>query len=226
MSRTSAARIVRAAGLSRLKALDPPEPDNRYEHPAPGDVLHADIKKLARFQSPGHRTTGDRALGRGAGAVYDYLFIAVDDHARIAFVRRYPDETRHSAADFLDRTFYAMRHLGYPVPRLLTYNVGCFSSGLCRRVYERHRVSHRTTRPYRPRTNGKAERFIQTLLREWSYARTSQTADQRHDALSAWLTWYDERRPHTALNGFAPTQRLPNVFGYDTRTCHGRLSFA
>jgi len=216
ISKTSVARIVKDAGLSRLRALDPPEPDNRYEHPAPGDMLHVDIKKLARFHAPGHRVTHTRANGRSQGAGFDYLFVAVDDHSRLAMVGVYPDETKRSAADFLDRALCAMERLGAPVQRVLTDNGKCFASDLARAVYAQHNASHRTTRPYRPRTNGKAERFIQTLLREWAYATTYTTADQRNAALLPWLRWYNEQRPHASLQGCAPITRLPNVLGNDS----------
>lgn len=216
ISKTSVARIVKEAGLSRLRTLDPPEPHNRYEYPAPGDMLHVDIKKLAKFETPGHRVTGTRTTGCSRGAGFDYVFVAVDDHRRLALVGIYPDETQHSAADFLERAFQTMQHLGAPVRSVLTDNAKCFTSSLVRNVCEQHKVRHRTTRPYRPRTNGKAERFIQTLLREWAYSKTYQKAQERNSALEAWLRWYNEERPHTAIQGRPPITRLPNVLGLDS----------
>ena len=180
---------------------------------APG--AEVDLKKLARFQAPGHRVTNTRANGRSTGAGFDYLFVAVDDHSRLAFVGVYPDETKRSAADFLDRALHAMCRMGTPVRRVLTDNGKCFASDMARAAYDRHDAQHRTTRPYRPRTNGKAERFIQTLLREWAYAATYDNADQRNSHLLPWLRWYNEERPHASLNGLPPIHRLPNVLGND-----------
>ncbi len=216
ISKTSVARIVKAAGLSRLRALDPPEPDNRYEHARPGDMLHVDIKKLARFHVPGHRVTHNRAGGRSPGAGFDYAVVGLDDHSRLAMVGIYPDETAHSVADFLDRVLTAMSRLGAPVRVVLTDNGRAFTSRAAREVYQRHNVRHRTTRPYRPRTNGKAERFIQTMLREWAYAASYASSDERNAALGPWLKWYNEQRPHTSLQGQPPISRLRNLGGLDT----------
>lgn len=215
VSVSTVSRVLRAAGLSRLADLEPKEPDNRYEHPIPGAMLHVDVKRLARFHAPGHRATNDRSQGRSNGAGWDFLFVAVDDHSRLALVGIYPDETKQSAADFLERALTRMEELGAPVRRVLTDNGRCFASDTAREGYQRRGCVHRRTRPYRPRTNGKAERFIQTLLREWAYAKTYNDSDERNRALGPWLRWYNLERKHSGIQGRAPIQRIPNVLRND-----------
>src|SRR5271170_6417253 len=173
LSRATVSRILRRAGLNRLRSLDPPPPVIRYEHKHPGDLIHFDIKRLARIVKPGHRVHGDRTQEtRGAG--YEYLHIAVDDHSRIAFSAILPDQTHHSAIRFflMARAYYARFNL--TIRRALTDNGSCYRDGRFRLLLHRQHVKHRFTRPYTPRTNGKAERFIQTGLREWAYARSYQ----------------------------------------------------
>lgn len=215
-SLSTVSRILIKEGISRLRSLDPKEPDNRYEHEAMGDMLHVDIKKLARFHAPGHRATGDRSLGRSAGAGHDYLFVAVDDHSRLALVGVYPDEKKESAADFIDKALARMAELGAPVRTVLTDNGRCFTSEPARRAYSRFGCRHKRTRPYRPRTNGKAERFIQTLLREWAYAKSHPDSNTRLKDLGPWLEWYNTQRKHSGIQGQAPIQRLPNLLRNDT----------
>lgn len=204
---STVARILGRAGLNRLSALEPARPDNRYEHEAPGDLLHLDIKKLGRFARPGHRVTGDRQQKtRGAG--WEYVHIAIDDHSRVAFATLYPNETGWSACYALVEAVRYYRGLGIRFTRVLTDNGVCYRSKPFRRLCRRLRLEHKRTRPYTPRTNGKAERFIQTALREWAYARSYESSAQRGLHLPAWLHQYNWHRPHASLNYQPPVSRL------------------
>jgi len=206
LSRATVSRILRRAGMNRLRSLDPPPPVQRYEHPHPGDLIHFDIKRLARIVKPGHRIHGDRSREtRGAG--YEYLHIAIDDHSRISFAAILPDQTHQSALRFffMARAFYS--RFGFSCRRLLTANGSCYRNGTFRMVLRQQHVTHRFTRPYTPRTNGKAERFIQTALREWAYARSYQNSAERTEQLDAWLHDYNFHRPHASLNLNTPASR-------------------
>ena len=206
LSRATVSRILRRAGLNRLRSLDPPPPVQRYEHKHPGDLIHFDIKRLARIRKPGHRVTGDRRKeSRGVG--YEYLHVAIDDHSRIAFTAILPDQTHHSAMRFflMARAHYA--RFGISIRRVLTDNGSCYKHWLFRRLLHRQHVKHRFTRPYTPRTNGKAERFIQTALREWAYARSYQNSLQRLEQLDPWLHNYNFHRPHSSLKLNPPASR-------------------
>jgi transposase InsO family protein len=206
LSRATVSRILRRAGLNRLRSLDPPPSVQRYEHKRPGDLVHFDIKRLARIRKPGHRITGDRRKeSRGVG--YEYLHVAVDDHSRIAFTAILPDQTYHSAMRFflMARAHYA--RFGFSLHRVLTDNGSCYKHWLFRKLLHRQNVKHHFTRPYTPRTNGKAERFIQTTLREWAYARSYQNSDQRRGQLDPWLHNYNFHRPHSSLKLNTPASR-------------------
>ena len=206
LSRASVSRILRRAGMNRLRSLDPPPPVVRYEHKHPGDLVHFDIKRLARIVKPGHRVHGDRTREtRGAG--YEYLHIAVDDHSRIAFAAILPDQTHASAIRFflMARAHYS--RFGFSIRRVLTDNGSCYKDGTFRMTLRRQHVKHRFTRPYTPRTNGKAERFIQTALREWAYARSYHNSAEREIELDSWLHDYNLHRPHASLNLNAPVSR-------------------
>ena len=206
LSRAMVSRILRRAGLNRLRSLDPPPPVVRYEHKRPGDLIQLDIKRLARIIKPGHRVHGDRGQEtRGAG--YEYLHIAVDDHSRIAFAAILADQTHQSAIRFflMARAYYA--RFGISVRRVLTDNGSCYRDRQFDLLLHRQHVKHRLTRPYTPRTNGKAERFIQTALREWAYARSYQHSLQRHEQLDLWLHDYNFHRPHPSLNLNTPASR-------------------
>ena len=206
LSRATVSRILRRAGLNRLRSLDPPPPVVRYEHKRPGDLIHFDIKRLARIVKPGHRVHGDRRKeSRGAG--YEYLHIAIDDHSRIAFGAILPDQSHRSAVLFflMARAYFARFNIS--IRRVLTDNGSCYRDGRFRLLLHRQHVQHRFTRPYTPRTNGKAERFIQTALREWAYARSYQTSLQRHQQLDPWLHDYNFHRPHASLNLNPPASR-------------------
>src|SRR5208283_339172 len=206
LSRATVSRILRRAGLNRLRSLDPPPPVTRYEHAHPGDLVHFDIKRLARIVRPGHRIHGDRTQKtRGAG--YEYLHIAIDDHSRLSFAALLPDQTHRSAIRFflMARAHYA--RFGFSIRRVLTDNGSCYRHGIFRMTLHQQHVQHRFTRPYTPRTNGKAERFIQTALREWAYARCYQNSSERERNLDLWLHDYNFHRPHASLNLNTPVSR-------------------
>jgi transposase InsO family protein len=206
LSRATVCRILRRAGMNRLRSLDPPPPVVRYEHKRPGDLIHFDIKRLARIVKPGHRVHGDRTREtRGAG--YEYLHIAIDDHSRISFAAILPDQTHQSAIRFFHMTRAHCSRFGFAIRRVLTDNGSCYRHWLFRQTLRRQNIKHRFTRPYTPRTNGKAERFIQTALREWAYARTYQNSSERHRQLDPWLHDYNFHRPHASLNHNTPASR-------------------
>lgn len=207
VSASTVARILKAMGLNRLSHLEPAKPDNRYEHAAPGDLLHLDIKKLGRFKRPGHRVTGSRKNTPKRGPGWEYVHIAIDDHSRIAFGSLHPDETGLSACDALLKAVRYYRGLGIRFRSVLTDNGSAYKSKRFKRLCRRLDLKHRTTRPYTPRTNGKAERFIQTALREWAYARSYRSSDQRANHLLPWLHQYNWHRPHASLDYQPPISR-------------------
>ena len=210
VSVSTVSRICHRAGLSRLPSMAPVEPSPRYEHDQPGDMLHIDIKKLARIEAVGHRVTGNpRDHSRGAG--WECLFVAIDDHSRVAFTKIYPDETKQSAQDFLRAavTYYAS--LGIAIRRLLTDNGPAFRAKTYAALCAELAIKHRFTRAYRPQTNGKAERFIQSALREWAYGFVYQHSDQRTEMLQHWNHHYNYHRPHQGIGGAVPVSRLNNV---------------
>jgi transposase InsO family protein len=206
ISRATVSRILRRAGMNRLQSLDPPPPVVRYEHKRPGSLIHFDIKRLARIVQPGHRIHGDRTR-KTAGAGYEYLHIAIDDHSRIAFAAILPSQTGASAQLFFHMTRAHFSRFGFSVRRVLTDNGSCYKDHRFRKLLHSQHVKHRFTRPYTPRTNGKAERFIQTMLREWAYARTYQTSLERHQQLDPWLHDYNFHRPHASLKLNTPASR-------------------
>ncbi|HEY9512394.1 MAG TPA: IS481 family transposase [Rhodanobacter sp.] len=209
-------RVLQRAGLNRLAALEPAAPILRYEHEAPGDLLHLDIKKLGRFRRPGHRVTDDRQV-TSDGAGWEYVHVAIDDHSRVAFSSIEPNEQASSTCKALLRALRYYRHLGVRFTRVLTDNGACYRSRAFARLLRRLGLRHKRTRPYTPRTNGKAERFIQTALREWAYARSYDTSDQRAAHLNHWLHQYNWHRRHASLGYRPPITRLPmalnNVLG-------------
>jgi transposase InsO family protein len=205
---------LRKAGISRSSALQPKEPPNRYEHEAPGDLLHLDTKKLANFHEVGHRATGIRHhKNRKAG--YQVLHVCSDDHSRACYMEMLPDEKKNTTALFLQRALLHFQAQGVQIRKLLTDNGSPYRSKEFKAMREAYGIKHSRTRPYRPRTNGKAERLIQTALREWAYGPTWQSSDERNLALSAWLHFYNHHRPHSALGGQPPITRLNNLVGND-----------
>ena len=207
VSKSTVSRVLARAGLSRLSDLEPSAPVVRYEHAAPGDLIHIDTKKLGRIERMGHRITGDRRDGM-EGAGWEFLFVAIDDHARIGFTDMYPDERHDSAVQFLGNTVAYFRSLGVKVRRLLTDNGSAFRSGAFAKACRRLGIKHRFTRPYRPQTNGKAERFIQSALREWAYGIPYNHSLERTNMLDRWIHHYNWHRPHQGIGGLTPISRL------------------
>jgi transposase InsO family protein len=206
LSRATVSRILRRAGMNRLRSLDPPPPVVRYEHKRPGSLIHFDIKRLARIVKPGHRVHGDRTREtRGAG--YEYLHIAIDDHSRITFAAILPDQTSASAQRFFHMTRAHFSRFGFSIRRVLTDNGSCYRDRRFRMLLNQQHIKQRFTRPYTPKTNGKAERFIQTALREWAYARSYQNSLERHQQLDPWLHDYNFHRPHFSLKLKTPASR-------------------
>ena len=192
-------RVLARVGLSSLKALQPKAPVVRYEREAPGELLHMDTKKLARIERPGHRVTGDpRDTVVGAG--WEVAHVAIDDHSRVAFVQMHEDETKEAAVAFLKAAVAHYKALGVSVKRLITDNGSAYRSRLFERTCKALGIKHTFTRPYHPQTNGKAERFIQTCLREWAYGRVWENSAERTAWLPAFLRYYNTRRPHSALS--------------------------
>jgi len=206
LSRATISRILRRAGMSRLRSLDPPPPVQRYEHKHPGDMIHFDIKRLARFNKPGHRMTG--VLGKESrGAGYEYLHVAIDDHSRIAFAAILPDQSHRSAILFFLMARAYFNRFGITIRGVYSDNGACYRHWLYRKTIFHLHLKQGFTRPYTPRTNGKAERFIQTALREWAYARSYQSSTEREEQLEYWLHDYNFHRPHASLNLNTPASR-------------------
>jgi transposase InsO family protein len=206
LSRATVSRILARLKLSRMCDLNPPASVQRYEHAAPGDLLHLDIKQLGRIARPGHRVNGDRTT-RVQGAGWEFVHVAIDDHSRIGFTAVYPDQTRSTVIVFLHAALDYYRRLGIRFKAVLTDNGGAYRSRAFTQACRALGLKHRRTRPYTPRTNGKAERFIQTALREWAYARTYQHSDQRSQELRSWLHQYNWHRPHASLGQSPPISR-------------------
>lgn len=208
VSRATVSRVLRRAGLSRLSDLRPVEPVQRYEHEAPGDLLHIDIKKLGRFDASGHRVTGDRHH-RSSHVGWDFVFVAVDDHSRIAFTQIYPNEGKDSAVSFLRASLGYFSHLGVLVQRVITDNGNGFRSAAFGEACLERGIAQKFTRAYRPQTNGKAERFIQSAMREWAYGRAYDNSDARRIALPVWNHFYNWHRRHHGIGCLTPMSRLP-----------------
>jgi transposase InsO family protein len=195
--------------LSRLRSLDPKEPVVRYERRHPGELVHIDVKKLGRIGRPGHRVHGDRTT-RVRGIGWERVHVAIDDASRLAYAEVLPDELGPTCAGFLRRALAWYARHGIKVRRVMTDNGSAYRSpfGFFGQVLAAHRIKHLHTRPYRPQTNGKAERFIQSLIREWAYAVSYPTSQVRMAALPAWLRYYNRERPHGALGGLPPITRI------------------
>lgn len=200
-------RLLAGLGLSSLKALDPVQSTVRYEREAPGELLHMDTKKLGRIVRPSHRVTGNRRDSVD-GAGWEFAHVAIDDHSRAGFVQMHGDERKESAVEFLKASVAHYKCLGVTVKRLLTDNGSAYRSQLFARTCKALGIKHTFTKPYRPQTNGKAERFIQTCLREWAYGRIWSNSAERTDWLAAFLAYYNARRPHSALGYKPPASRL------------------
>lgn len=219
LSKATVARHLRRAGVSRLKNLEPAEPVRRYEKKRPGEMLHLDTKKLGRIGRIGHRITGDRR-SRARGIGWEFVHVAIDDYSRVSYVEVLPNERAPTTAAFLARAaeWFALR--GVRIETILTDNGGNYRSRDFAAECSQRQMRHHLTRPYRPRTNGKAERFIQTLLRDWAYKRPYRTSYQRTKRLETFLRYYNQQRPHASLNQQPPVSRLSspenNVLRNDT----------
>jgi transposase InsO family protein len=211
--------VLRRLGLGRLKRLDPPAPIVRYQRQRPGELVHIDTKKLGRIAGIGHRITGRRSgmVNRHRGIGWEYLHVAVDDASRLAYTEILPDERKASAIAFLERALAWFARHSVTIERIMTDNGSAYRSHDFRAACARAGVRHLRTRPYTPRTNGKAERFLQTVMRECTYAHAYQSSQERAAALPRWLHAYNVHRPHTALAGKPPISRLTlnNLLGND-----------
>ena len=206
VSTATVSRVLRRLGLNRLNTLEPAEPVRRYERKHPGELIHIDIKKLGRFNRPGHRVTGDRtgqSNSRGVG--WEFLHVCIDDHSRVAFSQIMPDEKKESAIAFLKDALAYYKNLGVTVSRVMTDNGSCYKAFAFKDACRTLGLKHIRTRPYTPKTNGKAERFIQTAMREWAYARAYPNSTQRAQLLSDWLHRYNWHRPHGSLKANTPS---------------------
>jgi transposase InsO family protein len=207
ISRATVGRIVARCGWSRLHVLELPPTSRRYERSHPGELVHLDIKKLARIVRPGHRISGDRRdTVRGAG--WQFAHMAIDDHSRVGYGEMLPDERGGTAVGFLHRTVRGLRRLGVRVAAIMTDNGSCYRSRRFAAACRQLGIRHLFTRPYTPRTNGKAERFIKTALLEWAYVRLYRHSEERTRALITWLHHYNWHRPHTAAAGQPPITRV------------------
>ena len=217
VSAATVSRVLRRLRLSRVRDLEPAEPVRRYEREHPGELIHIDIKKLGRFEEIGHRITGDRRgqssrrgrrQGKAWGAGWEFVHVCIDDASRLAFSQIFPDEKSKSAVAFLEAAVAYYNRLGVKVTGVMTDNGSCYRSFAFRKACRKLKLKHIRTKPYTPKTNGKAERFIQTALREWAYAKPYPTSDQRADELPIWLHNYNWHRPHGALKYKPPISRL------------------
>ena len=216
-SPATVSRILRRLGLNRIRDLEPAEPVRRYERERPGELIHIDIKKLGKFNRVGHRITNDRtrqSSGRGVrggkswGAGWEFVHVCIDDASRIAFSKVMTSERKGCAVAFLKAAIAYYASLGVHVERVMTDNGACYKSFAFQKACKRLGLKHIRTRPYTPKTNGKAERFIQTSLREWAYARAYDTSDQRAAELPRWLHRYNWHRPHGSIGSKPPISRL------------------
>ena len=196
VSPATVSRVLRRLGLNRIRDLEPVEPERRYERETPGEMIHIDIKKLGRFERVGHRITGDRTgPNKSRGAGWDFVHVCIDDHSRVAFSEIKLDETADSAVPFLKAAVAYYKSLGVTVTRVMTDNGSCYQSFAFRDACRDLGIKHIRTKPYTPKTNGKAERFIQTALREWAYAQAYPTSDRRAEQLPVWLHQYNWHDP-------------------------------
>jgi len=222
MALSTVSAVLERVGLGKRSRLEPPEPPNRYERRCPGELIHVDVKKLGRILKPGHRVTGKRINARNTytpdgrrigDAGWEFVHVAIDDHSRLAFAEVLVDEKADTAAAFLKRAVAFFAAHGIAVERVMSDNGACYRSSLHAAACRELGLRHLRTQPYRPRTNGKAERFIQTLQREWGYGRVFNTSAERSAALSPWLLHYNFTRQHGALGHKPPGSRLTNVAG-------------
>jgi len=209
VSRATVSRVLRRLGLNKLSTLEPAEPVRRYEREHPGELIHIDIKKLGKFNRIGHRITNDRSgPNKSRGIGWEFVHVCIDDASRIAFSQIKPDERKKSACAFLKAAVTYYKSLGVMIERVMTDNGSCYRSKAFAKTCKRLGLRHIFTRPYTPKTNGKAERFIQTSLREWAYARAYRTSEERADELPGWMHRYNWHRPHGSIGSKPPISRL------------------
>jgi transposase InsO family protein len=216
MALSTVSRWLKRIGLGKRSRLETPEPANRYERKRPGELIHVDVKKLGRILRPGHRVTGNRrdrfTDARGYGvAGWEFCHVCVDDATRLAYVEVLADEKGQTASGFLARAVEWFESMGISVERVMTDNGSCYRSHLHAATCRELGLKHLRTRPYRPRTNGKAERFIQTLQQRWAYGAIYATSAERAAALPGWLTHYNFTRRHGSLGHKAPAARLAEL---------------
>jgi transposase InsO family protein len=209
-SLATVARHMGRVGLARLSALQPPEPVRRYERSSAGELLHIDTKRLGRIRGIGHRITGERQH-RNRGIGWDAVHLAIDDYSRVSFARILQDEKAACCTQFLREAVSYYAGLGVKIDRVMTDNGSGYVSKAFKAACAELGIGHIRTRPYTPKTNGKAERFVQTSLREWAYARPYESSEERHAALQPFIDRYNWRRPHSALNHQPPITRIPGM---------------
>ena len=207
MPLSTVSAILTRIGLGKRSRLEPAEPPNRYERKRPGELLHIDVKKLGRIGRPGHRVNGDRRT-RTRGIGWEFVHICVDDATRLAYVEVLEDEKATTAVGFLRRAVCHFRAYGIHVERVMTDNGPCYRAIIHALACKKLRIKHLRTRPYRPQTNGKAERFIRTMLGGWAYGAIYGNSQERHQALAGWLDYYNQQRPHGSLSHQPPIARL------------------
>lgn len=208
VSPATVSRVLKRLGLNKLSALQPAEPVRRYEREHPGELIHIDIKKLGKFKRPGHRITGQRQGCRNVAAGWEFVHVCIDDASRIAFSRVMKNERKECAVAFLKAAVAYYASLGVTVQRVMTDNGSCYRSKTFRKACRRLGLKHIRTKPYMPKTNGKAERFIQTSLREWAYARAYNSSNERAAELPYWMHRYNWHRPHGGIGSKPPISRL------------------
>jgi transposase InsO family protein len=211
MPASTVSGILTRIGLGKLWRLEPLEPPNRYEKHRAGELVHVDVKKLGRIGRPGHRVTGRVSGGHHRRAYHlgwEYVHVCVDDATRLVYVEVLDDEKAVTAIGFLRRAVAHFAAFGIRVERLMTDNGSAYRATIHALACKALGIKHLRTRPYRPRTNGKAERFIRTMLGGWAYGAIYRTSDERRQALAGWLDFYNHRRPHRSLSRQAPLERL------------------
>jgi transposase InsO family protein len=217
MARSTVGLVLRRLGLGRLSLLEPKPPVVRYEKATPGELIHIDIKTLGKIDGVGHRITGQHAgHHRARGVGYEHLHVAIDDASRLAYTEILPSLGQQDATGFLRRALAWYGRLGVRVERVMTDNGSAYRSRLFAEALQQAGARHIRTRPYTPRTNGKAERFIQTSLREWAYAKPYASSRQRNAAIGPWIDDYNLNRPHSAIGQQPPYTRLNNLLGNDS----------
>ena len=216
MPRSTVGLVLRRLGLGRLANLEPKRPANRYERSLPGEMIHLDIKKLGRINGVGHRFTGRGPGTHNLGKGWDFLHVCIDDASRLAYTEILPSEGQDDTTAFLERALAWLGRHGVTVQRVMTDNGSAYRSKRFAAALTTAGARHVRTRPYTPRTNGKAERFIQTSLREWAYSQPYQCSNDRAAAIGPWTDNYNLRRPHSGIAGLTPWQRVNNLLGNDS----------